>query len=663
MKMRKRSNLKKLYTDIAVFVLIFALLGAVVLLEKRGYHAVPNTTESGLLEEDEWNEAKNASAGKVASNAPRCLVLRNSRDYSDKNLSDNISFTLSSLNVRVTVKDVVLPGEADDSDKTKNKKKNSDSAKSREKAEFPSELDKNKQITYEKADTPINYGNYDEIAFCFSDFSVFEPEIAKISAWLKNGGHLLFAGGIDEKVNLAKWADILGADTEKKPAPAVAESLKINTELLAGAQGRTFSDDVISGEVLNLAVRDDCTVHLSTADGNAVPLLWEHSVDKGTAVVCNSDLMESKSDRGLISAVYCRFYPVYAYPVINACVYCIDDCPSPIPAGFEKNVVSQYGYTVGDFYSNVWMPAMQRISEDYGIKYSTFAIQSYDDNTDGKFDNTDNRDTASYYAGLILNMGGEVGIHGYNHQPLCPDDFKFDKENAGYKTWPNVMSMLNSVKAAVKYTESLSDELYVNAYVAPSNVISKEALSEMLSQVENIRVYAGVYTGTRDQFIQEYKVLDNGVVFCPRLTADMQMEDSEWWTQINELNYHYVESNFIHPDDILDEQRSDGGDFNQMISGYTKMIEWNRSMGLRNTTISECGGAVQRYCNLNYTQTFDGSELKLNIEGLIDTAYMMIRTNGKNISSVEGGSVKECGGDVYILKAESPAVTIKTVDK
>ena len=42
---------------------------------------------------------------------------------------------------------------------------------------------------------------------------------------------------------------------------------------------------------------------------------------------------------------------------------------------------------------------------------------------------------------------------------------------------------------------------------------------------------------------------------------------------------------------------------------------------------------------------------------------MMIRTNGKNISSVEGGSVKECGGDVYILKAESPAVTIKTVDK
>ena len=85
-------------------------------------------------------------------------------------------------------------------------------------------------------------------------------------------------------------------------------------------------------------------------------------------------------------------------------------------------------------------------------------------------------------------------------------------------------------------------------------------------------------------------------------------------------------------DDILDEQRSDGGDFNQMISGYTKMIEWNRSMGLRNTTISECGGAVQRYCNLNYTQTFDGSELKLNIEGLIDTAYMMIRTNGKKES-------------------------------
>ena len=223
--------------------------------------------------------------------------------------------------------------------------------------------------------------------------------------------------------------------------------------------------------------------------------------------------------------------------------------------------------------------------------------------------------------------------------------------------------MLNSIKAAIQYTESLTDELYVQSYVAPSNIISNEALQEMISQVENIRVYAGVYVGTSDQFIQEFEVLDNGVVFCPRLTADMQMEDSEWWVQINELNYHYIESNFIHPDDILDEDRSDGGDFKQMLEGYTNMINWNKRMGLRDTTISECGGSVQRYANINYSQIIDENSITLNIDGLIDTAYMMIRTNGKRIVSIDGGTINPLNDDIGILTVESPTVIIKTVDK
>ena len=34
------------------------------------------------------------------------------------------------------------------------------------------------------------------------------------------------------------------------------------------------------------------------------------------------------------------------------------------------------------------------------------------------------------------------------------------------------------------------------------------------------------------------------------LTADMQMESSEWWLQVNELNYHYSLSDqfYVSPD-------------------------------------------------------------------------------------------------------------------
>lgn len=163
--------------------------------------------------------------------------------------------------------------------------------------------------------------------------------------------------------------------------------------------------------------------------------------------------------------------------------------------------------------------------------------------------------------------------------------------------------------------------------------------------------------------VQEFEVLNNGTVYCPRLTADMQMEDSEWWLQINELNYHYVESNFIHPDDILDEERSDGGDFSQMLSSYKSMIEWNQKYGLKTSTISECGAAVQKYCNLNYSQTLDGNDLNIKVDGLIDNAYMMLRLNGKRIVSMKGGTYQKISDDVYVLEINDKDVSVKLVNK
>ena len=55
--------------------------------------------------------------------------------------------------------------------------------------------------------------------------------------------------------------------------------------------------------------------------------------------------------------------------------------------------------------------------------------------------------------------------------------------------------------------------------------------------------------------------------------------------------------------------------------------------------------------------------MTMKLDGLIDTAYMMVRTNGKKIVSVDGGEVSECSDNVYILEAKSPEITIKTVEK
>lgn len=651
--MQSIRSAKKIFINIIAFVLVFTCLGAFLFVEQKGFVASNNNSGSDLIDEDAWHIIRNESAGEIASNAARCLIVFDELDPESVAVKENIEYTLETLNVNVCLFPVYIQEELNE---------NEDSEFDDILARDTKTLSASEEASTQEISFDSNLFNYDDLVICTPSFSSFGLDALQLTEWCEKGGHVLFAAGVSEGVDFSVWGEILGIDPNENPSLLIADSLQFNTSLLAGVTGKEFSDDVITCEVFDFTILDKCTLHISTSDEYGTPLLWENPIGNGMSIICNADIMDSKNDRGIIAATYCRFYPVYVYPVINASVYCIDDFPSPAPAGYDKNIVSQYGYTVSNYYANVWMPAMQALSEKYGIKFSAFVIQTYEDTINEPFDNMDNKLSASHYASLILNMGGEVGIHGYNHQPLVLEGYIFDDENAGYTPWPSVRAMISSLKSAVEYTESFVDDLWVEAYVAPSNVISNEALQEMLSQLEDIRVYAGIYMGTSDQLVQEYEVLENGCVFCPRLTADMQMEDSEWWTQINELNFHYVASNFIHPDDILDEERSDGGDFNQMLEGYVNMIEWNNRQQLRNTTISECGAAVQRYGNLNYRQEVTGDQLKISVNGLIDTAYMMLRTNGKRPVDVNGGKITMLSDDVYILEIENETVTVKLVD-
>lgn len=608
-----RAIIKNIIISLAILTCILCVLG----VQQSGYIAEHSYMNRGIIDEDQWYKVRNDHKEKAYINANKALVIYDKKDRESVNLKDNIKFVLNSVFVKTEAVDNSSPN-------------------------------------------GLKIENYNDVFICMSNLNKLNLNPQTIKKWISNGGHVVFAEGLEKNNALPEWFEVLGIINKSECFEKKIKSLKFNTDIMVGSEGREFSDDVISGNALVAELAPNCIVHATTSEERSIPLLWENNIDKGKVIVCNADIMNAKTDRGVIISVYSKLYSAFAYPVINSAVYCLDDCPSPAPAEYDKNVLAQYGYTVKDFCSNVWLPALQKLHKKYGIKYSAFAIQTYENKNKPPFNNMDNRISAQYYAGQILHMYGEVGIHGYNHQPLVLKGYKFDKENKGYKPWPNVHTMINSINKCIKYTEGLTNELEVQAYVAPSNVISKEALSEMLVSAENIRVYAGIYSGTEDQFIQEFKTLKNGTVYCPRLTADMQMEDSEWWTQINELNYHYIASNFIHPDDILDEERNDGGDFNQMIAGYTDMIKWNQEHGLRNATISECGGAVQRYDNLAVNQELTDNSIKLHCEGLIDEAYIMIRTNGKKLVG-DKKDVLQVGDCSYVAKITDKDTEFKLV--
>lgn len=630
--MKRQSN--RILVDLIVPVLVLATLAVLLSLHHLGYQSKGSVgIDETFIDQDEWESIEERDApNRKWSNSRSVFLLWDAADEDSSQTYEQVNYVLDSIGITVKNQRIAIP--------------------------------KEKTQIQRKLISELMPAGCTDLVLCFSSLISSGIDIQDLTAWVESGGNLIIASGLeaeevfDETLPDQNWQPLIGVKSLLTPMDVNVDSMLMTTSLLAGAKGMEFSDDVIQCEAIDADLLPECTVHIVSADDHHRPLLWEKAHGNGHVLVCNADLMDNKTNRGMIVSCFALMDSALVYPVINAAVYCIDDFPSASPAGFDPNVLGQFGYTVEDFYSNVWWPSMQRIAEEYGVRYSTFLIQCYDADVHGPFNNDNYQPSATYYTKLLLETGSEIALHGYNHQPLVLEGYVFDEKNDGYTCWITVEDMLDSIKAALAYAKTLSPDVNIQAYVAPSNVLSQEAMGAMIRQFDDIRIYAGVYIGTDDQLIQEFSVLEDDIVLVPRLTADMQMESSEWWLQVNELNYHYYESNYIHPDDILDEERSDGGDFSAMLAAYENMVVWNQQYGLKTTTISEAAGSVQRYCNLSVSQWNDSDGVTIHLEGLIDEAYLMLRT--KEIpESVSGGELTQIDEGCYLIRAELSDIRVE----
>ena len=61
-------------------------------------------------------------------------------------------------------------------------------------------------------------------------------------------------------------------------------------------------------------------------------------------------------------------------------------------------------------------------------------IENYEDKTDGEITKQTDNERFQYFGNMVLHQGGELGYHGYNHQPLCLGDTDYG-DVLPYKTW------------------------------------------------------------------------------------------------------------------------------------------------------------------------------------------------------------------------------------
>lgn len=95
----------------------------------------------------------------------------------------------------------------------------------------------------------------------------------------------------------------------------------------------------------------------------------------------------------------------------------------------------------------------------------------------------------------------------------------------------------------------------LSVYVPPSNVLSDEGREMIVKEFPEIRTIASNYFVGDMAYTQEFEVAEDGIVEQPRIISGAVIDDYMELAAISELNMHFVNTHFMHPDDLLDEDR------------------------------------------------------------------------------------------------------------
>ena len=217
---------------------------------------------------------------------------------------------------------------------------------------------------------------------------------------------------------------------------------------------------------------------------------------QGKYIVCNSRERDDKNNYGTYTAILSQLNEDYIYPMMNIKLFYIDDFPSPVPEGNFDKIYQETGYNTSDFYRRLWWPEMLNNGEKYNVKYTGLIIESYGDQVKGPFKPLANgaaRNSLIAYGRELLKAGGELGIHGYNHQSLAPAGYGQDK--LGYATWESQADMEESLRELKRYIEDVYPGYEIHAYVPPSNILSPEGKAAVKNVFTDIKVYSSLWEG------------------------------------------------------------------------------------------------------------------------------------------------------------------------
>ncbi len=371
-----------------------------------------------------------------------------------------------------------------------------------------------------------------------------------------------------------------------------------------------------------LGLNSDAEVYMESIEG--IPLLWTYKYNNGKIAYFNGNMIESKSLSGFVARIIALLEGEYIYPVLANKVMWIDDFPSPMSNSYYSDIKKEYNKTIKEFYIDVWWPQMLKIAQNYNITYTGALIQTYNDNTHEPFSPVKGEISDREFIVMgreLIRSGGEMGLHGYNHQPMTLNakSSKFFH----YNVWDDAKDMISALNVADAKLKRCFPKYNINCYVPPSNIIDEHGIIALKTVFPKLNVIASVYYEDYGNisYVQDFSYNEAAdVINLPRFSSGYNFGEFNRLSIYSGILGFGTIQHFIHPDDFMDPERNEGKPYKKQIKSYEKLAEfaYDNMPFIKPETASEAANTVASYIGIDYITDYgeDGITVKTNAKDL-----------------------------------------------
>lgn len=486
-----------------------------------------------------------------------------------------------------------------------------------------------------------------------------------IFSYVEQGGTAVLLTRLQQNSDMPTSQDIVStlgiSQLDAESQSFTAQGLTMQTDFLPGSKGVQVAGDIhYNTFVDSLTLLDSAVVHVSDYTGT-VPLIWQQAYGKGMFYVYNGTMRPDKTNRGFLMSFLAHCGDDTLYPIVGCKIFFIDDFPSPIPEGYQDKIRSEYHMTTRDFYNRIWWPYMKELQEKEHIKYTGVIIESYGDQVKGPFEpiyEREGRNALLVYGNDLISIVGEMGIHGYNHQPLVPPGYQDDEPD--YVPWQSTNDMKEALTELNRYIHEAFPKYTFQVYVPPSNILSLQGKKAIEETLPDIRIFSSLYDGPSDEeaYYQEFKREDNGVYDIPRITSGYKPPELDLYFECTTITSIGVFNHFVHPDELFYEESKDltWHMMSESLIAFLHQID-TRYSWLTPVTASESLPYFDSYFDLDYRVIHKPDELEIHCWQYVNSASFLLHST-KDIASTKGCSVQKAGDETYFVNMTEPEAHI-----